>query len=120
MIVLYVTDGAITDMTETVDTIVEASHYPISIIIVGVGEADFSKMEILDSDDAMLQNSAGRLAQRDIVQFVEFKNFKYDTTLLAEEVLREVPNQLVSYMQNKSIAPQPTDFLPVDGMIINK
>ena len=73
MIVLYVTDGAITDMTETIDSIVEASYLPISIIIVGVGDADFTRMEILDSDDDVLHNSAGHKAVRDIVQFVEFK-----------------------------------------------
>eukprot|EP00729_Bicosta_minor_P026774 gene26774-22079_t len=41
---LIVTDGAITDMAATKDMIVASSHLPISIIIVGVGTADFSKM----------------------------------------------------------------------------
>ena len=34
-------------MAETVNAIIQASNYAISIIIVGVGQADFSKMDIL-------------------------------------------------------------------------
>lgn len=112
-IMLYVTDGAITDIDETIDCVVEASNLPLSIIIVGVGSADFTKMERLDSDEQTLRNSAGHYASRDIVQFVEFNKYKNDPTILAEEVLKEVPHQLVSYMAHNNIIPNPTDFLPV-------
>jgi hypothetical protein len=44
----------------------------MSIIIVGVGSADFSTMELLDGDDGMLRHN-GAVAQRDIVQFVPFR-----------------------------------------------
>jgi len=37
-------DGVITDMEQTVDRIVKASTLPLSIVIVGVGGADFSAM----------------------------------------------------------------------------
>ena len=37
-------DGVITDMANTVDRIVQASNLPLSIVIVGVGNADFSNM----------------------------------------------------------------------------
>jgi hypothetical protein len=47
-ILLILTDGAIDDIPETIDLIVKMSFYPISIIIVGIGEdKDFSNMEIL-------------------------------------------------------------------------
>jgi hypothetical protein len=36
-ILLILTDGLITDMQKTIDTIVAASDKPLSIIIVGVG-----------------------------------------------------------------------------------
>ena len=49
-VLLILTDGAITDMPQTTNAIVAASHLPISIIIVGVGNADFSSMNILDGD----------------------------------------------------------------------
>lgn len=48
---LLLTDGVISDMDETVAAIVEASYLPISLIIVGVGDADFDQMNFLDCDD---------------------------------------------------------------------
>jgi hypothetical protein len=58
----------------------------------------------LDGDDQILRNSRGVAARRDIVQFVEFNEFKNkDISLLAEEVLREVPDQFVGYMLSKGI-----------------
>ena len=50
-ILLMLTDGAITDMQNTKLAIIEASRLPMSIIIVGVGNANFSAMEELDADD---------------------------------------------------------------------
>ena len=43
-ILLILTDGAITDLEATKDAIVAASGLPLSIIIVGVGDADFTSM----------------------------------------------------------------------------
>ncbi len=40
-ILLILTDGVITDMPQTCEAIVNASSLPLSIIIVGVGDADF-------------------------------------------------------------------------------
>ena len=50
-VLLIITDGVITDVANTQDVIVEASMLPMSIIIVGVGNADFSQMQILDGDN---------------------------------------------------------------------
>jgi hypothetical protein len=64
---LIITDGEIHDMAETKDLIVQASEMPLSIIIVGVGMEKFKMMKELDSDDAMLRDSRGRSAARDVV-----------------------------------------------------
>jgi Copine len=69
-ILLILTDGEIHDMKESSDLIVECAKYPLSIIIVGIGSADFSNMEQLDGDEVRLRNSKGEPAVRDIVQFV--------------------------------------------------
>lgn len=66
-VLLLVTDGAICDMVPTKKAIVEAAGLPISIIIVGVGQADFSAMEELDGDSVRISYN-GRYAERDIVQ----------------------------------------------------
>lgn len=103
-ILLILTDGDIHDMPLTKDIIVEGSDYPLSIIIIGLGENQFEKMEELDSDDVLLRDSAGRAWKRDIVQFVKFNDFRHGSKqTLAEEVLEEVPEQVVSYLSQKKI-----------------
>ncbi len=96
-ILLILTDGEIHDMENTVDLIVRSCHLPISIIIVGVGDADFGKMVRLDGDQG-LYNSKNQKAQRDIVQFVPFRQVNMNSELLAKELLEELPQQVVEYM----------------------
>ena len=43
-LLLLLTDGKIDDMIETKSILVEASNYPISVIIVGIGNANFGNM----------------------------------------------------------------------------
>jgi hypothetical protein len=71
-VLLILTDGIINDMQATKDAIVAASGTPLSIVIVGVGPADFSGMEELDGDGGVLKDSRFKAACRDIVQFVPF------------------------------------------------
>lgn len=104
-ILLILTDGAIHDMPAAIDTIIALSKLPCSIIIVGVGNADFSAMEELDGDGGRLGNGR-EYAERDIVQFVCFKDAMKRGDL-AEQVLKEVPRQLVSYMENRGIQAVP-------------
>lgn len=73
---LILTDGEITDFDQTRDAIVRASRLPLSVIIVGVGPADFKAMELLDGDDGVLRSTVGEAVARDIVQFVPFRKFK--------------------------------------------
>ncbi|KAK9529560.1 hypothetical protein VZT92_013643 [Zoarces viviparus] len=105
-VLLILTAGEITDLDQTRDAIVQASRLPLSIIIVGVGPADFKAMELLDGDDGVLKSTVGEAAARDIVQFVPYRQFKDDPqTSLAKSVLAEVPNQLVSYFKMKGLEP---------------
>lgn len=105
---LILTDGAITDSDKTIDAIVQASFLPISIIIVGVGNADFSQMNILDGDGQLLRSSTGIVAARDIVQFVPFRDFESrGPAELAAEVLRELPHQITDFFSRLGKAPKP-------------
>lgn len=124
-ILLILTDGVITDIYDTKEAIVDASSLPLSIIIVGIGNADFSAMEELDSDASLLTAPSGRRAQRDIVQFVPFNQFlksglqpSVGRLHLAREVLREIPDQFIGFMKSRNIAPNPprysVDNLPPD------
>ncbi|KAM4580837.1 copine-4 [Odontesthes bonariensis] len=111
-ILLILTDGVITDMADTREAIVQASHLPMSVIIVGIGSADFSDMQMLDGDDGILRSPKGEPVLRDIVQFVPFRNFKHASpAALAKSVLAEVPNQVVDYYNSKGIKPKvPSEY----------
>ncbi|XP_054924438.1 copine-8-like isoform X1 [Dermacentor andersoni] len=112
-VLLIITDGVISDMPQTMEAIVQASSLPMSIIIVGVGNADFSAMEVLDGDVIQL-NLGGQRAERDIVQFVPFRKFlqsgaswQSNQAQLAKEVLAEIPGQVTAYMSKCNIKPGP-------------
>lgn len=85
----------------------------MSIIIVGVGQAEFDAMVELDGDDIRI-SSRGKLAERDIVQFVPFRDYMDRTgnhvlsmARLAKDVLAEIPDQFISYMKSRGIKPNP-------------
>ena len=104
-ILMILTDGIIDDIDDTIDELVEGSFLPLSVIIIGIGNADFSNMIILDADDSPLVNSRGVKAVRDLVQFVPFLKYENYPENLAMEVLEEVPRQIVDYYEQNNIDP---------------
>lgn len=98
-ILLIITDGAVSDVQATAACLDRASDAPISIVIVGVGTADFSAMKFLDD--------AASPGKRDITQFVEFNKHCQCSAALTAETLHEIPDQLVGYFQSHGIAPLP-------------
>eukprot|EP00826_Nyctotherus_ovalis_P031930 TRINITY_DN2571_c0_g2_i8.p1 TRINITY_DN2571_c0_g2~~TRINITY_DN2571_c0_g2_i8.p1 ORF type:complete len:496 (-),score=78.55 TRINITY_DN2571_c0_g2_i8:164-1651(-) len=98
-VLLMITDGLITDMENTIDEIVRCSGLPMSIIITGVGDANFHDMDRLDSDtQPLFSKKLGKYAVRDMVQFVPFNKFAGNAQELARQTLAELPKQLVDYM----------------------
>ncbi|MBN3283295.1 CPNE8 protein, partial [Polyodon spathula] len=68
----------------------------------------------LDGDDIRI-SSRGKLAERDIVQFVPFRDYMDRTgnhvlsmARLAKDVLAEIPDQFISYMKTRGIKPNPS------------
>ncbi|KAG7239851.1 hypothetical protein INR49_030564 [Caranx melampygus] len=114
----------------------KAASLPMSIIIVGVGPAEFDAMEELDGDEVRV-SSRGRLAERDIVQvlikilfnftvgtFVPFRDYidrsgnqVLSMARLAKDVLAEIPDQLLSFMKTRGIEPRPAlSTSPLPGL----
>uniref|UniRef100_A0A3Q1JPE8 Copine-3 n=1 Tax=Anabas testudineus TaxID=64144 RepID=A0A3Q1JPE8_ANATE len=117
-VLLIITDGVITDMDETRNAIVNASRLPMSVIIVGVGGADFSAMEFLDGDDGRLRSQTGEAALRDIVQFVPFRQFQNaPREALSKSVLAEIPGQLVEFLNTMKLAPPNSN--PASAMTVS-
>ena len=88
-ILLIVCDGSIDNKQETIDAIVRASSYPLSIICIGVGGADFSDME--EFDDEIPERNF------DNFQFVNFyetmKECEDHEVEFARQAMQEIPDQ---------------------------
>jgi hypothetical protein len=97
-ILLVLTAGNVEDVKETKQHLISASKDPLSVVIVGIGEADFAGMEFLDNFESGMEDG------RDITKFVRFNDYK-SYNALTEAVLDEIPDQLVSYYFDKGILP---------------
>jgi hypothetical protein len=114
---LILTDGVVSDFAKTVDMIIEASSCaPLSIIIIGVGAASWTKMKLLDSDNKLLKSVDGkRSASRDIVQFVPMQEFcNQPPGHLVAHVLSELPGNVVEYFTTLTppVMPNPRPVPP--------
>lgn len=98
-ILLILTDGAVSDARETAACLDRVSDSPLSIVIVGLGNADFSSMQFLDD--------CAKKGKRDIAQFVAFNKNKHSSIALTRETLCEIPDQLTGFFRSKGIAPLP-------------
>ncbi|KAI6652720.1 hypothetical protein LOD99_4106 [Oopsacas minuta] len=106
-ILLIITDGVICDREATIDSIVYASYLPISIVVVGIGNADFTDMRRLDGDLKPLKNGRNQQMIRDIVQFVSLesieknrelvKEYEKEEHFLTKAINREIPEQIIEY-----------------------
>jgi len=110
------TAGKVADLGQTIDLICNAAEdAPLSIIIIGVGNRDFSAIEKLIADETgRLRDSRGIPIAREIVSFVSFKQFAGNATEVVSEVLKEIPEHFVTYYVNNGIKPlqavPPPDF----------
>ncbi|KDO27438.1 hypothetical protein SPRG_07026 [Saprolegnia parasitica CBS 223.65] len=89
-ILIIVADGQVTSEKETTDAIVEASNYPISIVVVGVGDGPWNMMH--EYDDQLPRR------RFDNFQFVDFAsvlklNARNPDVGFATAALMEIPEQ---------------------------
>ncbi|KAG6701538.1 hypothetical protein I3842_08G169900 [Carya illinoinensis] len=96
-VLLIITDGVLIDLQEMKDALVKASDLPPSILIVGVGGADFGPME----------SSTDHVATRDIVQFVPMRDVHGGHISVVQALLEELPGQFLTYMRCRDIKPHP-------------
>lgn len=95
-VLMIFTDGAITDLDKSIAAITKASDSPLSVIIVGIGSADFKSMKRLDDIPGV---------KRDIVQFAA-SNDHPNVTELCATLLKEVPEQMLKWMTLNGVTPE--------------
>ena len=104
-ILMILTDGMIDDVDNTINELVNSSFLPLSVIIIGIGNANFDAMNVLDADEHPLISNGGVRASRDLVQFVPFSKFESSPERLAQEVLAEIPKQILEYYEINHLDP---------------
>ncbi|KAI3973431.1 hypothetical protein MKW92_038440 [Papaver armeniacum] len=115
-VLLVITDSVVTDLQETIDSLVRASDSPLSILIFGVSGADFKAMEIFRlliliwfgryaDNGKHLQSSTGPVASRDIVQFVPMCQVQGNQLSVVQSLLKDLPGQVLTYMRSRDIKP---------------
>ena len=107
-ILLILSDGAVSDVGATAQVLDQVDGAPLSVVIVGIGGADFSGMQFLD-------DQAG---DRDIAQFVEFNQHKNNSTGLTSATLDEIPTQLENYFTRNGIKPNPPVYVDEDEIVV--
>ena len=103
-VLLIITDGVIFDWRDTIDALVASARLPLSILIIGVGRSDFSKMVALNT--APVVSSVGEEAVRHNVQFIP--PLKDSETRYSTECLRMIPLQMMEDLRHHEI-PAPGD-----------
>lgn len=100
-VLLILTDGAVSDVEATARCIDAVDSAPLSLVIVGIGNADFSAMQFIDDSSSDV----------DIAQFVKFNDYKDNLSDLTSAVLDEIPKQLEKCFASRGVLPNPPNVV---------
>ncbi|KAH7729248.1 Protein CPNA-4 [Aphelenchoides avenae] len=115
-VLIVITRGVFDDIKETVQAVIFASRAPISIIFVGIGEADLTELQRLGTAGMRL-NYHGRKPERDCIQYVSVPKCREEETeindlkaLISERGLLNIPHQMSMFMTKNGIRPSPGNY----------
>ena len=91
-VLLIITDGMVDDVEETKRKLHVYRGMPLSVIIVGVGRAEFKGMNALCNEGTR-------------ATFVEFRQHQSDPSSMAKAALKDLPRHIVDYMTENGISP---------------
>mmetsp|Transcript_18204 Transcript_18204/g.42577 ORF Transcript_18204/g.42577 Transcript_18204/m.42577 type:complete len:916 (+) Transcript_18204:108-2855(+) len=104
-------DGEFKDSKETLAELAKASHYPLSVIVVGMGDVDIPAMPEMQED----VNSVHRLQKTDlptvprrVVTYVPYKDNKSDAAL-SKAMLKNLPADILAYYEAVNTKPRKLD-----------
>jgi len=107
-VLLILTDGAVSDVEATARCIDTVDSAPLSIVIVGIGNADFGAMQFIDDSSSDV----------DIAQFVKFNDYKDNLSDLTSAVLDEIPKQLEKCFASRGVLPNPPEVVDEEEEIV--
>lgn len=119
-ILVIVTDGGVNDIEATEQSIVYASNYPLSIVVIGVGDGEVYNKKTKESTFPTMNKFDNQLTDRhfDNYQFVNFNEMKALATktqqpfnlVFGTQVLMEIPEQFVFCKQKRYLLRPPLEL----------
>lgn len=95
-VLLVLTDGIVSDADTTKALLHAISDLPLTVLIVGIGAADFTCMnEIVEYSNSTSRHN---------VSFVSYREHQDDPRALSTAALRDIPNHIVDYFDGKGIS----------------
>ncbi|KAL9183175.1 hypothetical protein ACHAXT_004962 [Thalassiosira profunda] len=93
-VLLILTDGIVNDLQSTEELVQSYRdlQLPLSVVVVGIGRADFSEFH-------QLHDLLGGFS------FVEFREHQFDPDALSRKALMNVPQEVVDYFVGRNILP---------------
>eukprot|EP00850_Spirogloea_muscicola_P001471 SM000005S17268 [mRNA] locus=s5:1103464:1108359:+ [translate_table: standard] len=101
---VIITDGVVVDLEATITAVVQASYLPMSIFIIGLGDASFNRMEVFETKKQKLRTAAGVAAARAAISFAAMRDHK-TAKEVSQRMLVELPAAVLDYMRAKGIRP---------------
>lgn len=98
--------GKISDLTESFSLIQGAENLALSFILVDMSNSqnfmDLMMLQGMDNDDLQTKVN-GKLFQRDLVQYVNFRKYEENPVEAIYEIMSELPRQIIQYFQKNNL-----------------
>ena len=104
-VLFILVDDVVSDMEETIKQIVESSYQALSIVIVGIGPADFTEMEKLN--DYTTLTASGKPMKRHNCVFVPLSKTLEEAPLrqVVSWALQDIPSQIDEFCKLQDFHP---------------
>ncbi|XP_031565883.1 copine-9-like [Actinia tenebrosa] len=120
VVALVIMDGVANDIDSTINKLAEISTLPLSIIVAGVGPADFSCMEeLLNSRRKLLRTRDTKELQRENTYFIALPKHYHNherNVSAAREALAHISRQIVSFFKSRKIDPNPPQTTNIEAV----
>lgn len=105
-VLVFIVNSLPEDIQETTDEIIKGSYLPLSIIIIGVGNKDYTELKKLSGSNLPKYSKEGHIKKRDIVNFVTLSECNVNDQKMSGILLSQIPKQMNEYYSLNKTSPE--------------